>query len=696
MKREKSNILSRRPESIIFMFLIGLVSVLLNFTFSHNSFAEYKATLSASVNESTASIDGTEIIESSDETAEHEINLKINTTNKTGYTATISAKTDETALLNTNPAITTKISSISSVYSLSNLPANTWGYSFNTNTNFNPIPAQSAPVNLIKTTEKSTAEENHTIKLGMKLNSSLKPGNYENKLIISVVSNPYTPKAVMTEGSDFNDKLKDLETATNKIEHFKKSAVAPATSINTTNIEDEESDYEIKLWLDSTDKTAYYYTEPEKVYLNENSRYMFFHGWNDNLLANILDIDVSNFNTSNVTNMYSMFSGMSKITSLDVSNFDTSKVTNMSHMFNSMHNLSSLNLSNFDTSNVKEMYNMFYDMFNLNTLNLSDFNTSKVIDMRQMFSGVRSLTSLDVSNFDTSKVTDMSNMFSGMRSLTHLDVSNFDTSKVTDMSNMFSGMHNLTSLNLSNFDTSKVTDMSGMFLTISSLTTLDVSNFDTSKVTRMNGMFAGMAGLTSLNVSNFNTSNVTNMQSMFSNLRSLTTLDVSNFDTSNVTNMRNMFSSIYNLVSLDLSNFNTSKVVNMGFMFSNSYSLTSLNLSNFDTSNVTDMESMFSGMYNLISLDLSNFNTSKVMVMSNMFSITITTDPSKDRLEKIYVNNDFDTSSAGVLATNMFSDRRKLRGGAGSFLADPSTADKSWLRIDDPANGRPGYFTRKP
>ena len=670
MKREKSNILSRSPESIIFMLLIGLVSVLLNFTFSHNSFAEYKATLSASVNEDTAAINGTEIIESSDETAEHAINLKVKTTNKTGYTATLSAKTDETALLNTNPAITTKISSISSVSSLSNLPANTWGYSFNTNTDFNPIPALSAPANLIHTTEKSTSEENHTIKLGMKLNSSLKPGNYENKLIISVVSNSYTPKAVMTEGPDFNSKLKSLETSTDKIEHFKKSPTPPATTTNVLSAEDEDSDYEIKLWLDPADKTAYYYAEPEKVYLNENSRYMFFHGWNDNLLANILDIDVSNFNTSNVTNMYSMFSGMSKITSLDVSNFDTSKVTNMSHMFNSMHNLSSLNLSNFDTSNVKEMYNMFYDMFNLNTLNLSDFNTSKVIDMRQMFSGVRSLTSLDVSNFDTSKVTDMSNMFSGMRSLTHLDVSNFDTSKVTDMSNMFSGMHNLTSL--------------------------DVSNFDTSKVTRMNGMFAGMAGLTSLNVSNFNTSNVTNMQSMFSNLRSLTTLDVSNFDTSNVTNMRNMFSSIYNLVSLDLSNFNTSKVVNMGFMFSYSYSLTSLNLSNFDTSNVTDMESMFSGMYNLISLDLSNFNTSKVMVMSNMFSITITTDPSKDRLEKIYVNNDFDTSSAGVSATNMFSDRRKLRGGAGSFLADPSTADKSWLRIDDPANGRPGYFTRKP
>ena len=238
------------------MFLIGLVSVLLNFTFSQNSFAEYKATLSASVNESTASIDGTEIIESSDETAEHNINLKVKTTNKTGYTATLSAKTDETALLNTNPAITTKISSISSASSLSNLPANTWGYSFNADTNFNPIPALSAPVNLIKTTEKSTAEENHNIKLGMKLNSSLKPGNYENKLIISVVSNPYTPKAIMTEGPDFNSKLRSLETTTNKIEHFKKSTVTPAASMDAVNIEDEESECEIKLWLDPTDKTA--------------------------------------------------------------------------------------------------------------------------------------------------------------------------------------------------------------------------------------------------------------------------------------------------------------------------------------------------------------------------------------------------------------------------------------------------------
>ena len=584
MKREKFGILSIILDKTIFGFLIVLISLTLNFTFSQNSFAEYKATLSASVNENTASIDGTEVIESSDETAEHAINLKVKTTNKTGYTATISSKTEETALLNTNPAITTKISSISSVSSLSNLPANTWGYSFNTNTNFNPIPALSAPVNLVKTTEKSTAEENHTIKLGMKLNSSLKPGNYENKLIISVVSNPYTPKAIMIEGPDFNNKLSSLETTTDKIEHFKKSTVTPAASMNAVNIEDEESDYEIKLWLDPTDKTAYYYTEPEKVYLNTYVKFMFSY------MRNLTTLDLSSFNTSNVTDMSYMFDVTPKLATLDLSNFDTSQVTTMSHMFDSVSSLTTLNLSNFDTSNVTDMRGMFYGMANLTTFNLSSFDTSKVMNMSEMFYGMANLTTLDLSSFDTSMVISMQAMFERMYNLTTLNLSNFNTSNVTNMGEMFFYIHNLTSLDLSNFDTSKVTDMQNMFNAMSNITILDLSSFDTSKVTNMMGMFANMSNLTSLD------------------------------------------------------------------------------LSNFDTSMVTDMKYMF--------------------YLDNE-------DIPKDKLETIYVNNDFNTSKLKY-SSRMFENRKKLRGGNGSYLADPSTADKTWLRIDDPTNGRPGYFTRKP
>ena len=641
MKREKFNILNFILDKTIFGFLIVLISLTLDFAFSQNSFAEYyKATLSASVNENTAVIDGTEAIESSSETAEHAINLKVKTTNKTGYTATISSKTEETALLNTNPAINTKINSISSTYSLANLPANTWGYSFNTNTDFNPIPALSTPANLIHTTEKSTSEENHTIKLGMKLNSSLKPGNYENKLIISVVSNPYTPKAIMTEGPDFNTKLKSLETATNKIEHFKKSPVAPAASMNAVNIDDDESECEIKLWLDPTDKTAYYYAEPEKVYLNKKSNEMFFSKSDEQKIKNILEIDLSNFDTSEVTNMGGMFYGMSNLTTLNVSHFDTSKVTDMSLMFHGMRDLSALNLSSFNTSQVTDMHNMFY----------------------------------------------------GMSNLTTLDLSNFDTSKVTNMGNMFSSMTNLTSLNLSSFNTSKVTDMGFMFYGIPNLTSLDLSNFDTSKTTKMSFMFYGMRKLTALNLSSFNTSQVTDMSGMFSSMPSLTSLNLSHFDTSKVTDMHFMFRDTSNLTTLNLSNFDTSKVTDMNYMFHNTSSLTSLNLSNFDTSKVTNMEAMFSDMSGLTSLDLSNFGTSQVTNMENMFSLR-DEDKLNDKLETIYVNNDFDTAKV-INFSAMFVNRKKLRGGNGSFLAAPGAADLTWLRVDRP--GVQGYFTRKP
>ena len=492
-----------------------------------------------------------------------------------------------TSLTNAASTAGAKINSISSAGPLGGFSNNTWGYKFGASSNYAPIPALSIPAQILQTAGKTNGNESNQLSIGMKLTDNLESGNYTNKLILSFVSNPYTPIAIMTEGPDFNTKLKSLETATNKIKHFKKSTVAPAASMNAVNIEDEESECEIKLWLDPTDKTAYYYTEPEKVYLNTDSSKMFYSEYDEQKFRNILDLDLSNFDTSKVTDMHGMF------------------------------------------------FNMFY------------------------------LTTLNLSNFDTSNVMDMNSMFYSVGNLSKLDLSNFDTSKVTNMGWMFSSMSNLTSLNLSNFDTSKVTDMYGMFSNMSRLTTLNVSNFDTSKVTDMGWMFHGMSNLTSLNLSNFNTSKVTNMGWMFRGMSNLTSLDLSNFNTSQVKDMNAMFSDMNSLTSLDLSNFDTSQVTDMGSMFADMNSLTTLNLSNFDTSKVTNMHSMFS---------LHDDNISH------------------DKLKTIYVNNDFNTAKLTDF-TRMFGSRKKLRGGNGSYLADPDTADKTWLRVDRP--GVQGYFTRK-
>ena len=185
---------------------------------------------------------------------------------------------------------------------------------------------------------------------------------------------------------------------------------------------------------------------------------------------------------------------------LDLSNLDTSEVTNMSGMFAGCSGLTNLDLSNFDTSGVTNMYRMFINCYGLTELNISNFNTSNVTNMSGMFSSCSGLTELNISNFNTSDVTNMYNMFFGCNSLTELNISNFDTSKVTSMSNMFFGCAGLTELNLSNFDTSKATNMEAMFYGCSSLTGLNLSNFDTSGVTNMGMMFYNCSGLTKITV----------------------------------------------------------------------------------------------------------------------------------------------------------------------------------------------------
>ena len=166
------------------------------------------------------------------------------------------------------------------------------------------------------------------------------------------------------------------------------------------------------------------------------------------LVSYLTTVDLSNFDTSNYTNMYQMFYGFTALKNIDVSGFNTSKVTDMTNMFNQCSSLITLDLSSFNTTNVQYMNLMFNECRSLTSLDLSNFDTSNVTNMYSMFNLCYSLTTLDLSSFNTSKVTDMSDMFKLCYSLTSLDLSNLDTSKVTKMSNMFYDCSKLSNLTL--------------------------------------------------------------------------------------------------------------------------------------------------------------------------------------------------------------------------------------------------------
>ena len=51
------------------------------------------------------------------------------------------------------------------------------------------------------------------------------------------------------------------------------------------------------------------------------------------LCSSLKELNLSNFNTDNVTNMCWMFNECSLLKELNISNFNTNNVTNMSYMF---------------------------------------------------------------------------------------------------------------------------------------------------------------------------------------------------------------------------------------------------------------------------------------------------------------------------------------------------------------------------
>ena len=384
-----------------------------------------------------------------------------------------------------------------------------------------------------------------------------------------------------------------------------------------------------------------FYPKPYEIYVNEEIKYLIENKinlnpqdiikikWNEQLttcknmfsnITNILEIDLSDFDFSQIESLENMFWGCSALNYINTNKeLNTSLVNSMGYMFYECYSLKSLNLSKFDTSSVTNFDYLFSYCNSLVYIDTSSLVTSKCNTMKYTFSNCLSLKSLDLSKFDTSLVTDIQGIFNFCNSLTSIDLSNFTTNLVENMEYMFYDCRSLMSLNLQKFNTSLVRNMRRMFSNCSSLTSLNVTSFNTKNVKNMQYMFSSCNSLTSIDVSKFNTSMVHTMLHMFSNCNSLLFLDLSVFDTTKVTSMKNMFANCNSLTSLNLSSFNTSLLTNMQEMFSNCKALKNLNISYFNTSSVYNMQKMFYNCISLKSLDLSSFDTSLVTDMGKMF-----------------------------------------------------------------------------
>jgi len=311
---------------------------------------------------------------------------------------------------------------------------------------------------------------------------------------IKITKDKHTTRIIGSYEEYERDNEKDIEN-----DEEKKKINDVKYKIDSSNLVKNEE--EIKNSLIFIDKKKidfkYKYTfnkgNHEIIYIFHNlltaTNFMFYK------CTDLCDIDLSNFNTKNVTNMSFMFHRCESLTSLKLANLNTEKVRNMSGMFNECEKIKELDLSSFKTQNVKDMSQMFDRCLSLEKLDISTFNTENVTNMQFMFWKCKKLEKLDLSHFRTGNVENMHGMFCKCFALKQLDVSNFNTEKVIFMIDMFHECEALENLNLKSFNVKNCKNILGMFSDCTALVKLDISNFDTKNIEVMTYLFSGSKNL---------------------------------------------------------------------------------------------------------------------------------------------------------------------------------------------------------
>lgn len=185
----------------------------------------------------------------------------------------------------------------------------------------------------------------------------------------------------------------------------------------------------------ATDKEIMIYGYEDTI----TSLRQFFYGKTASYMSCFTKLKfLSNFDTSEVTDMAGMFWNCDYLTELDVRYFNTEKVTEMTSMFRELISIKTLNLSNFNTEKVTRMARMFERCVSLTNLNISSFRTDSLIDMEYMFSGCKELTKIDISHFNVDKVTKIEGLFSSCNELKEVVLPNFNVNMLETYTKIFS------------------------------------------------------------------------------------------------------------------------------------------------------------------------------------------------------------------------------------------------------------------
>ena len=252
--------------------------------------------------------------------------------------------------------------------------------------------------------------------------------------------------------------------------------------------------------------------------------------------SGLISLDVTHFNTANVTDMSYMFYGCNKLKEIYVSDkFVTDDVISSEYMFMGCSSLS----GDIDWKSVK-VSNKTYAKTD------GGYFRDKAYDNRpwvKFADGTLTFRcgykkTLGENEYELNSGEEKPAWETNKKNISQVVFeASFANARPTNCYAWFQNFENLKQIEgIENLNTANVTDMSYMFKNCSNLAELDVTHFNTAKVTAMTGMFSGCSNLTELDLTHFNTENVTNMWLMFYGCESLTTIYVSDdFVITNIT-----------------------------------------------------------------------------------------------------------------------------------------------------------------
>ena len=374
-----------------------------------------------------------------------------------------------------------------------------------------------------------------------------------------------------------------------------------------------------------------------------------------------------------------MFYNCNALTTLDVSNFDTKNVTDMSEMFGYCHALTTIYASEkfVTTACGRDRYwYMFADCANL--VGAVSYDGNKVDgDMANYTTGYFTYKAPT----ETYAVFDEATNTLTFKRDNNKPVGAFALNEGDNAPGWYKSNDDGSNANIikkvvfdASFANARPTNCHLWFYGCKNLTTIEgIEYLNTENVTSMSLMFSGCSALTTLNLSNFDTQSVTNMTGMFSDCRALTTLDVSNFNTQNVTDMSFMFFNCSAITTLDIAKFDTKNVTDMSLMFCSDPALTTIYASDkFVTTACEVDENMFAECVNLVGA--VPYNENKLGKEMANYTTGYFTDIASKVAESYAV---FDE------ATNTLTFKHDTKKPAGAFALNEGENLPGWYKFDD-------------